>query len=319
MLKKVFVKNCQTSFQYQKSFKDFGGILQLVKEQIENPQNQETRPGLILGGTKYCENCGKVITVIYGSGRFCNASCKSSFNAKSRKMTEERKAQLAKARSKRTFNIIKDLQYCSFCKKECKNKNSLINHERLCKENPNRIESPFKRYNDLGLNRGHNQYTKAKELGLPKPEMIEKQRKSISERMKANNPSRKEEVRKKISESIKKAHDEGRGHTWIHRPDNPSYAEQWLYGFLDARNVQYKKEVPFKGFFLDVLVGNDKVIEIDEEQQYSLEKFQEIIERVQRKDKLLKENGYKELRLRWSLVQSDKENQVKILESFLNI
>ena len=118
---------------------------------------------------------------------------------------------------------------------------------------------------------------------------------------------------------LKKAHDEGRGHTWIHRPDNPSYAEQWLYGFLDARNVQYKKEVPFKGFFLDVLVGNDKVIEIDGEQHYSLEKFPEIIERDQRRDKLLKENGYKELRLRWSLVQSDKENQVKILESFLNI
>lgn len=33
---------------------------------------------------------------------------------------------------------------CQFCGKECKNKNSLINHERMCKNNPNRQESNFK-------------------------------------------------------------------------------------------------------------------------------------------------------------------------------
>ena len=36
---------------------------------------------------------------------------------------------------------------CKFCGKECKNKNSLAQHERRCKENPNRIESPFVKYN----------------------------------------------------------------------------------------------------------------------------------------------------------------------------
>lgn len=50
------------------------------------------------------------------------------------------------------------------------------------------------------------------------------------------NPNRKDgcwkgkkhsmETRKKIAESIKKAHDEGRGHTWKNRYLNPSYAEQ---------------------------------------------------------------------------------------------
>jgi hypothetical protein len=30
---------------------------------------------------------------------------------------------------------------CKFCSKECKNDNSLRNHERLCKENPNKQES----------------------------------------------------------------------------------------------------------------------------------------------------------------------------------
>lgn len=36
---------------------------------------------------------------------------------------------------------------CKFCGKECKNDNSLRNHERLCHNNPNRDESPFVKYN----------------------------------------------------------------------------------------------------------------------------------------------------------------------------
>ena len=35
---------------------------------------------------------------------------------------------------------------CRYCQKECKNENSLRNHERLCKENPNKQESNFKKF-----------------------------------------------------------------------------------------------------------------------------------------------------------------------------
>ena len=68
---------------------------------------------------------------------------------------------------------------CKFCNKECKNDNSLRNHQRLCKLNPDmvvtylsslspseRIELRKKRSNG---NKGVNQYTKAKELGLDAP------------------------------------------------------------------------------------------------------------------------------------------------------
>lgn len=92
---------------------------------------------------------------------------------------------------------------CRFCGAEKKNGNSLRNHERLCKENPNRQKSALMLYNEGG-HKGHNQYTKAKELGLPKPEMTKEQRKVISERMKVNNPSRREEVRKKLSDAAKR-------------------------------------------------------------------------------------------------------------------
>jgi len=33
---------------------------------------------------------------------------------------------------------------CQYCARECKNDNSLRNHERLCKENPNRQTPPAK-------------------------------------------------------------------------------------------------------------------------------------------------------------------------------
>jgi hypothetical protein len=41
-----------------------------------------------------------------------------------------------------------DALTCKFCGKICKNGNSLRNHQRLCKENPERQESSFKKYNE---------------------------------------------------------------------------------------------------------------------------------------------------------------------------
>lgn len=51
---------------------------------------------------------------------------------------------------------------CKFCGKECKNKNSLVQHEIRCKLNPNRIISYFMTdYNKT--RKPTNQYIKAKE------------------------------------------------------------------------------------------------------------------------------------------------------------
>ena len=38
--------------------------------------------------------------------------------------------------------------FCKFCNKECKNKNSLVSHERMCKDNPNKVDSLFKTLNN---------------------------------------------------------------------------------------------------------------------------------------------------------------------------
>ena len=78
----------------------------------------------------------------------------------------------------------------------------------------------------------------AEKLGLPKPESGTKGNNHWLGRKHST------ESKKRISEGVKKAHDEGRGHTWKNRYENPSYAEQWLYGFLDSRNIKYEKEQP---------------------------------------------------------------------------
>ena len=70
---------------------------------------------------------------------------------------------------------------CRYCGKECKNKNSLSQHEIRCKKNSNRILSSFIKYNEevkLGLRekKNSNQFTKAEYLGLSKPIVSEETR-----------------------------------------------------------------------------------------------------------------------------------------------
>ena len=81
------------------------------------------------------------------------------------------------------MNILK----CKYCSSERKNANSLRNHERLCKENPNRqiVSLNLKEYNTKiqsgEITKVHtNQYTKAEALGLAKPEVSIETRQKLS-------------------------------------------------------------------------------------------------------------------------------------------
>ena len=99
---------------------------------------------------------------------------------------------------------------CRFCNKESKkpNSNSLNNHERLCSLNPNRqftifSDSEFKKLNKKSPS---NQFIKAKQLGLPKPEVSSSTRNKIS-KANTNNSKRiwTEERRKYHSIVMKEA------------------------------------------------------------------------------------------------------------------
>lgn len=94
---------------------------------------------------------------------------------------------------------------CKYCGKECKNNNSLHNHERLCKQNPNHQESNFIKYNNDKSVKHSNRFIKAKEEGR-KIIVSEETRNKLSKSFKGKHYSK--ETKNKISNSIKKYFEE---------------------------------------------------------------------------------------------------------------
>ena len=59
----------------------------------------------------------------------------------------------------RNIEIIRDDLFCQYCGKQCKNLNSLKQHEKRCKNNPNRIKlSPICKKGNIAWNKGLNKY-----------------------------------------------------------------------------------------------------------------------------------------------------------------
>lgn len=67
---------------------------------------------------------------------------------------------------------------CKYCGRKTNSKIGNKCHERYCKKNPNRKICLGNNGATKGY-KGHNQYTKAKELGLPIPKMSEETKKKI--------------------------------------------------------------------------------------------------------------------------------------------
>ena len=161
----------------------------------------------------------------------------------------------------------KETYCCKFCGKEwVTTKSGFGNHEKYCKSNPS-----------AGHRIGH---------------------------------SHSEETKKRISEVLKKAHAEGRAHNigecrWN---NEPSYPERWFMKVLKnefdlEKDKDYKMELPFHRFSLDFAWPNKKIcIEIDGEQH---ERFQEQKNRDIEKDRLLKEEGWIELRKSWKEIYNN--------------
>lgn len=206
---------------------------------------------------------------------------------------------------------------CKYCGKECKNKNSLVQHEIRCKENPNRIKSGFELYNDRG-HIGYNQYTKAKKLGLDKPIMSKETKEKISKTWKGKHLP--EEVKQKISESQKKY--------YLEHPDKIpyklwhsseiSYPEQYFKEVFEKENIDLKYHLQIGLYELDFYKEDvKKYIEIDGGTHYK-KKVQEI---DKRKDKYLSSLGWSCIKIRWDkykkLSYEEKHNIILNIKSFV--
>jgi very-short-patch-repair endonuclease len=118
---------------------------------------------------------------------------------------------------------------------------------------------------------------------------------------------------------MKKAHIEGRAHNigecrWNNKP---SYPEQWFMNVIENEftNKEYIREFPFHKYSLDFAwVKFKKCIEIDGEQHYR-DKAQMIRDKA--KDKLLKEEGWKALRLDWRWVYNNTKDAIKLAKEFI--
>jgi hypothetical protein len=133
----------------------------------------------------------------------------------------------------------RDNNRCIFCDKECKNNNSLRNHERLCKSNPARQIPYFATTNFQ--NNGHkksNGAIKAREMGytyIVSDETRQKQSVAITKRTGEFN----KEIGKKISNTINKKVSNGEWHTSIAKRISYKYNGVILHGTWELKYAQY--------------------------------------------------------------------------------
>ena len=202
---------------------------------------------------------------------------------------------------------------CRFCGSERKNENSLRNHERLCKENPNRQKIEEYTHTEKWLaackaNKGHgtNQFIKARELGLPVPEGTMKGKPGTWRGRKHT-----EEQKRKISETQKKNFRESDAKSIWHTQlqNRKSFAEQ----YFDTCFPNLKQNYHVDRYFLDLANPEKKLyIEIDGEQHYN---DQKVVEHDKIRTERLEELGWKCLRrIRWSEYKKlSKEEQESLI------
>lgn len=228
---------------------------------------------------------------------------------------------------------------CRFCKQERKNGNSLRNHERLCKENPNRqgIEEytrtekwyeAMKSFRSKGGTRtqihpkgdftcrfcGQSFFNKR----LESKTQHENHCKENPNRVEYKNSGRKltEEQKRKISETQKRNFKESGAksiwHTQLEK--RKSYAEE----YFDKCFPELKQNYHVDRYFLDLANPEKKLyIEIDGEQHYN---DQKVVEHDKVRTQRLEELGWTCIqRIRWSKYKKlSKDEQEVLIESLRN-
>ncbi|MBR1610090.1 MAG: DUF559 domain-containing protein [Methanobrevibacter sp.] len=237
-----------------------------------------------------CEYCNKIYTHKYAFNRHLKIhpeynKLKISYIWQCKycdnKCIFESRRKLEKHIKENHQNIkqVKNTYICQYCNHEIYNTISgFTNQENLCPKNPNR------KLPDL-------------------------------------NKCKSEEFRRQASERMKERHRLGLAATFQNRKNVPhSYPENWLIdvlknNFNQIENIDYETERPFYRFFLDFAWPEKRLcIEIDGE----LNRYEKQQNNDKEKDRLLKEDGWKELRLKWGYINSNKIEAIKLIENFLN-
>ena len=243
--------------------------------------------------TYICENCGKEHDGSYGSGRFCSKKCRGAFTAK---MPRKHKRN--------------EMKHCPYCNEQIFGRNALLRHKHE--------KHPEMMGNGRAWNKGR---TKETDLRIAKMSQTYKDHiKDGSIKVWCAGKTLSEEMKQKISESMKKAHAEGRAHNigesrWN---NEPSYPEQWFMKVIanEFNDKEYVREYPFHLFSLDFAwLHKKKCIEIDGDQH---QRFDDYAKRDARKNAKLKEEGWQVLRLIWKDVYAEPKKFIKLAKDFID-
>ena len=103
----------------------------------------------------------------------------------------------------------------------------------------------------------------------------------------------------------------------LRRKEIPSYLEQWLMNVIINENLNnnYIREYRFHTFSLDfVWLQDKKVIEMDG-RFHKISEYQKDCDK--RKDELLKQEGYDELRIDWEYCFNNTQEVIKQIKEFI--
>lgn len=241
-----------------------------------------------------CIFCGKEHDGSFGTGKYCSEECNRNYVLKGLKS-----------------NAKSDGWQCVHCLEVFSSRAKLYKH----------VEEHHARYSKAGgklsWNKGLTKETS--ELVRKNSEGIKKSYKEGKYKVWCAGQHLSEEMKKKISTAMVKAHAEGRAHNigscrWNNKP---SYPESWFMQVIDNEftDKNYIREYPFGKYSLDFAwVDKKKCIEIDGEQHQRFEDYQE---RDRCKDKLLMENGWQILRLPWKEVYNNPKIAIQKAKTFI--
>lgn len=260
---------------------------------------------------KQCEVCGKEHDGSYGSGRFCSASCRSKLNLTKVKNRVINLPNIKNIPNTHKQNIIMGKWKCVHCG-ECFGSRAKL-YEHVAAVHPEFTKNGGNKAWNKGLTKENNESVRRGGEEL--------KRRYANGELKTwcDGKNLTEATKNKISEAMKKAHAENRAHNiGMSRWNNePSYPEKWFMTVIENEfeDKDYVREYSFGRFSLDFAwISKKKCIEIDGEQH---QRFQSYKERDERKDALLKENGWNVLRLVWKEVYRNPKESIRKAKTFI--
>lgn len=260
---------------------------------------------------KQCAVCGKEHDGSYGSGRFCSASCRSKANLSKVKTRVNNFPNVKNRLNIHKKNIIIGKWKCVHCGECFGNKVKLYEHVAIA--HPEFTKNDSNKAWNKGLTKENNESVRKGS------ETLKRRYANRELEIWCNGKNLTETTKNKISEAMKQAHSENRAHNiGMSRWNNePSYPEKWFMTVIENEfdDKDYIREYPFGRFSLDFAwISKKKCIEIDGEQH---QRFQDYKERDERKDALLKENGWEVLRLVWKEVYNNPKEAIKKAKTFI--